>query len=258
MNFYTYARHYGDKILVRGVKDGRRFIGKHDFRPTLFVKSDKPSKYKSIYGENVSPIQFESNKEATAFYDRYKDISNFPIFGQDYYGYQYITEKYPGIVEWDAKNIKVYSIDIETTSESGFPNVDSPTEKMLVITMQDNNTKKITTFGVGEFTPTDNVKGYDIDYINCKDEYTLLKTFLEWWQDNCPDVITGWNSALFDIPYLLARTERILGEGEHKRYSPFELVSKRKVRFAAGREMTAYEITGVAQLDYLDLYKKFT
>ena len=258
MNFYTYARHYGDKILVRGVKDGRRFIGKHDFRPTLFVKSDKPSKYKSIYGENVSPVQFESNKEATAFYDRYKDISNFPIFGQDYYGYQYITEKYPGIVEWDAKNIKVYSIDIETTSESGFPNVDSPTEKMLVITMQDNNTKKITTFGVGEFTPTDNVKGYDIDYINCKDEYTLLKTFLEWWQDNCPDVITGWNSALFDIPYLLARTERILGEGEHKKFSPFELVNKRKVRFAAGREMTAFEITGVAQLDYLDLYKKFT
>ena len=258
MNFYTYARHYGDKILVRGVKDGRRFIGKHDFRPTLFVKSDKPSKYKSIYGENVSPIQFESNKEATAFYDRYKDISNFPIYGQDYYGYQYITEKYPGIVEWDAKNIKVFSIDIETTSESGFPNVDSPTEKMLVFTMQDNNTKKITTFGVGEFTPTDNVKGYDIDYINCKDEYTLLKTFLEWWQDNCPDVITGWNSALFDIPYLLARTERILGEGEHKKFSPFELVNKRKVRFAAGREMTAFEITGVAQLDYLDLYKKFT
>ena len=258
MNFYTYARHYGDKILVRGVKDGKRFISKHNFRPTLFVKSDKPSKYKSIYGENVSPIQFESNKEATAFYDRYKDVSNFPIFGQDYYGYQYITEKYPGPVEWDAKKRKIYSIDIETTSENGFPNVDSPTEKMLVITMQDNNTKKITTFGVGEFTPTDNVKGLDIDYIACKDEYTLLSKFLEWWEQNCPDIITGWNSALFDIPYLLARTERILGEGEHKRYSPFELVNKRKVRFAAGREMTAFEITGVAQLDYLDLYKKFT
>ena len=258
MNFYTYARHYGDKILVRGVRNGERFQAKHDFRPTLFVKSDKPSQYKSIYGENVSPIQFESNKEATAFYDRYKDISNFPIFGQDYYGYQYITEKYPGDVEWDAKHIKVYSIDIETTSEGGFPNVDSPTERMLVITMQDNNTKKITTFGVGEFTPTDNVKGYHIEYISCKDEYTLLSTFLKWWQDNCPDVITGWNSALFDIPYLLARTERILGEGEHKKFSPFELVNKRKIRFAAGREMTAYEITGVAQLDYLDLYKKFT
>ena len=40
MNFYTYARHYGDKILVRGVRNGERFTAKHDFRPTLFVKTD--------------------------------------------------------------------------------------------------------------------------------------------------------------------------------------------------------------------------
>ena len=86
MTFYTYARHYGDKILVRGVDEyGGRFTAKHDFRPTLFVKSNKPSEYKSIYGENVSPITFESNKEATAFYDRYKEVENYPIYGQDYY-----------------------------------------------------------------------------------------------------------------------------------------------------------------------------
>ena len=109
--------------------------------------------------------------------------------------------------------------------------------------MQDNNTKKITTWGVGEFTPTDNVKGYDIEYVYCEDEKDLLTSFLGWWKDNTPDIITGWNSALFDIPYLLARTERILGEGEHKKFSPFGLVNKRKVRFAAGREMTAYELS---------------
>jgi hypothetical protein len=144
MNFYTYARHYGDKILVRGVKNGERFTSRHNFRPTLFVKSDKPSEYKSIFGEMVSPIQFESNKEATDFFNRYKDVSNFPVFGQNYYGYQYITEKYPKDIKWDAKKIAIYSIDIETTSEGGFPNVDSPSEKIVVITLQNNNTKKIT------------------------------------------------------------------------------------------------------------------
>ena len=257
MNFYTYARHYGDKILVRGVRNGERFTAKHDFRPTLFVKTDKESEYKSIYGENVAPIQFETNKEATAFFDRYKDVSNFPIFGQNYYAYQYITEKYPGEIEWDAKKLAIYSIDIETTSEGGFPNVDSPSEKLLVITLQNNNTKKITTFGLGEFTPGKDTEKFDVEWIGCKDEYTLIKTFLEWWEENTPDIITGWNSQLFDIPYLLARTERILGEGEHKRFSPFGLVNRRPIRFA-NREMTAYEITGVAQLDYLDLYKKFT
>jgi len=257
MNFYTYARHYGDKILVRGVKNGQRYKAKHDFRPTLFVPSEKQSDYKTIYGEQVSPIQFETNKEATAFFDRYKDVSNFPIFGQNYYAYQYITEKFPGTVEWDASKMAIYSIDIETTSEGGFPNVDSPSEKVLVITLQNNSTKKITTFGLGEFTPSKETEHLDVEWIGCKDEYTLLKTFLEWWEENCPDVITGWNSNLFDMPYLITRTERILGEGEHKRFSPFGLVNKRPIRFA-NREMTAFEITGVAQLDYLDLYKKFT
>ena len=110
MNFYTYARHYGDKILVRGVRNGERFTSRHEFRPTLFVKSQKPSKYKSIYGENVSPIQFENNKEATEFFDRYKDVSNYPIFGQNYYAYQYITEKYPGEVKWDKKDVRINTV----------------------------------------------------------------------------------------------------------------------------------------------------
>ena len=258
MNFYTYARHYGDKILVRGVdKHGGRFTTKRDFRPTLFVKSEKPSEYKSIYGDPVSPIQFETNKEATAFFDRYKDVSNFPIYGQNYYGYQYITENYPGDIQWDAKKIQVYSIDIETTSEHGFPNVDSPSEKMLVITLQNNNTKEITTFGLGEFTPGEDTKHLDIEYVACEDEKELLTNFLGWWRDNTPDIITGWNSQLFDIPYLLARTEAVLGKDEHKKFSPFGIVQRRNIRFQA-REMTAYEIVGVAQLDYLDLYKKFT
>jgi len=258
MTFYTYARHYGDKVLVRGVdKHGHRFTARRDFRPTLFVKSNEPSDYKSIYGDSVSPIQFETNKEATAFFDRYKDVDNFPIYGQNYYGYQYITENYPGEIQWDAKQIQVYSIDIETTSEHGFPNVDSPSEKLLVITLQNNNTKKITTFGLGEFTPGEDTKHLDIEYIECKDEKELLTNFLGWWRDNTPDIITGWNSQLFDIPYLLARTEAVLGENEHKKYSPFGIVQRRNVKFQQ-REMTAYEIVGVAQLDYLDLYKKFT
>ena len=257
MNFYTYARHYGDKVLTRGIRNGERYTERHDFRPTLFVKSDKPSEYKSIYGELVSPVKFETNKEATEFFNRYKEVSNFPIFGQNYYAYQYITEKFPATIEWDAKDMLIYSIDIETSSEGGFPNVDMPDERLLLITLQDNNTKKITTFGCGDFVPGDATKHLDVTYINCQDEKNLIQEFLIWWENNCPDVITGWNSNLFDLPYIIARTERVLGENEHKRYSPFGLVNRRPIKFA-NREMTAYEITGVAQLDYLDLYKKFT
>ncbi len=259
MNFYTYARHYGDKILFRGVDEyGARVTRKESFRPTLFHKTDKPTKYKSIFGEPVAPIKFESNKAATEHFNTYKDVENYPIFGQNYYAYQYITEKYPGVITWDAKQMAIYSIDIETTSEGGFPNVDSPSEKVLVITLQNNNTKEITTWGLGEFTPGEDTKHLNIEYVKCDDEEELLNAFLGWWKDNTPDIITGWNSNLFDMPYLITRVQRVLGENEHKRFSPFGLVNKRPIRFAAGREMTAFEITGVAQLDYIDLYKKFT
>ena len=257
MNFYTYAKHYGNKIHVRGVRNGKRFIARHDFSPTLYIKSDKPSEHKSMYGETVSPIKFDTNKEATEFVDRYKDVSNFPIYGQTQWGYQYLTEKYPGEVQWDAKHISIYSIDIETRAENGFPQVDNPIEEVLLITLQNNYTKQIKTWGLGSYTPTSHTNKLDVDYVQCSNERDLLRKFLDWWTVNCPDVITGWNIQTFDIPYLVARVERIFGDEDKKRFSPFNLVSKRTINMM-GREVIAYEAQGLAQLDYLDLYKKFT
>lgn len=257
MNFYTYAKHFGNKILVRGVKNGERFTASHDFKPTLFVKSDKQTGFKSIYGETVSPIKFETNKEAQEFVERYKEVANFPIYGQTYWCYQYIAEKYPDTIEWDAKHIRIYSMDIETTANSGFPSVDNPTDEVLLISLQENTTKKITTFGVGPFTVGEHTKDYDIDYIECSTEIELLNKFLDWWQQNTPDVLTGWNIQLFDVPYLVSRVEAIMGDEAKKRFSPFDIVQRRNVNIQ-GKKHTTINIEGVSQLDYLDLYRKFT
>ena len=256
-SFYTYAKHYGNSILFRGIENGKRVSGKRDFKPTMFVKSDKPSKYKSMYGESVSPIQFDSNKEAAEFAERYKEVSNFPIYGQTNWNYQFLTEKYPNDIEWDINQIKIFSVDIETTVENGFPDVFNPLEKILLITLQDNTTKKITTFGTGPFTQTSETSQYDVDYKQCRDERELLVRFLDWWSVNTPDVLTGWNTDFFDVPYLISRVDRVLDDDYVKVFSPFKLV-RRNVKKIMGREQLTYEIQGVAQLDYLALYKKFT
>ena len=256
-SFYTYAKHYGNSILFRGIENGKRVSGKRDFKPTMFVKSDKPSKYKSMYGESVSPIQFDSNKEAAEFAERYKEVSNFPIYGQTNWNYQFLTEKYPNDIEWDLNQIKIFSVDIETTVENGFPDVFNPLEKILLITLQDNTTKKITTFGTGPFTQTSETSQYDVDYKQCRDERELLVRFLDWWSVNTPDVLTGWNTDFFDVPYLISRVDRILDDDYVKMFSPFKLV-RRNIKKIMGREQLTYEIQGVAQLDYLALYKKFT
>ena len=72
-----------------------------------------------------------------------------------------------------------------------------------------------------------------------------------------PDVITGWNIQLFDIPYICKRLNRVFGEKVMKRLSNWGLVTEGKI-FIQGREHVTYDIGGLTQLDYLDLYKKFT
>ena len=87
----------------------------------------------------------------------------------------------------------------------------------------------------------------------------MLNDFINWWmiEENTPEVITGWNSELYDIPYLVRRIDRILGEKLMKRLSPWGLVTEKET-YIAGRKHISYDVGGVTQLDYLNLYKKFT
>ena len=260
-NFYTYAKHYGKSILYRGIENGKRVRRKVHFSPTLFVPSKKESPYKSMYGEPVSPVNFDSNNDAAEFVEQYKEVSNFPIYGQTHWGYQFLAENYPDEVDWDMSQVKIFSIDIECTINNGFPDVFNPQETITLITIQDNHTKKIKTWGLGPFTPGEATKHLNVDYVECQNEKQMFARFLMWWQDNCPDVLTGWNIKLFDIPYLIVRMERVFGEEEgnnaKKRMSPFGLVRKSERTFG-GRTYLSYDVQGVAQLDYLDIYQKFT
>lgn len=256
--FYTYAKHYGNSILYRGISaNGKRQTTRNNFQPTLFVKSDKPSEYRSMFGESVSPIKFSNNKEASEFINTYSDVSNFPIYGQSDWCYQYLTEKFPSEVPWDQSQIKIFSIDIETTTENGFPDVFDPLEKITLITVQDAHTKRIITWGCGEYIPTEHTSHLNVDYRYCADEKDLLNQFADWWAQDPPDVVTGWNIELFDIPYIVARVDKLFGDDMKKAFSPFNLVNKKLITIA-NREYMRYELWGVAQLDYLNLYKKFT
>ena len=102
-------------------------------------------------------------------------------------------------------------------------------------------------------------KQENVLYKSFRTEYELLNDFINWWmiESNTPEVITGWNSKLYDIPYMCRRIERILGEKLMKRMSPWGLVTEDRT-VIMGREHISYDIGGVSQLDYMDLYKKFT
>ena len=254
MKFYTNVQMIGNKFLVRGYDNGEHVMFKEEYSPTLFVKSNKESKYKTLEGEYVEPIQPGSVKDCREFYKKYDGVENFKIYGNDRYVYQYISDKYPeDEIKFDITKIKLVTIDIETTSENGFPDPKSCDEEILLITIQDYSTKNIITWGTRPFNNTQK----NVKYIECESEYALLNSFLYYWDNNIPEIVTGWNIQFFDIPYICGRLSRVLGEKRSKSFSPWGLVSQEEV-FVNNRQQVCIDIGGITQLDYLDLYKKFT
>jgi DNA polymerase elongation subunit (family B) len=244
----------GDHFLVRGYENGEHFMIREKFSPTLFVPSKKQTKYQTLSGEYVEPIEPGSVRECRDFIKKYDGVEGFKIHGNDRYIYQYISDKYPeDQIIFDSDKVKLATIDIEVASENGFPDVESAAEEVLLITIQDYSTKQIHTWGLGKFQNNQ----ANVRYRAFSTEYDLLNDFIHWWMDNTPEVVTGWNSKLYDIPYIVRRLDRVLGEKLMKRMSPWGLVTEDET-YISGRKYISYDIGGISQLDYLDLYKKFT
>ena len=256
MRFYTNVQMVGDHFLVRGYENGRHFATREKFYPTLFVPSNKETKYKTLEGDYVESIDPGTVRDCREFIKKYDGVQNFKVYGNDRYIYQYISEMYPEEeVKFDTTKIKISTIDIEVKTENGFPDVESAAEEVLLITVQDYTTKQIRTWGQGPF----NNKQENVIYKSFRTEYELLNDFINWWmiETNTPEVVTGWNSELYDMPYLVRRIDRILGEKLMKRLSPWGLVTERET-IVMGRKQISYDVGGITQLDYLNLYKKFT
>ena len=246
----------GDHFLVRGYENGRHFATREKFYPTLFVPSNKKTKYKTLEGDYVESIEPGTVRDCREFIKKYDGVENFKIYGNERYIYQYLSEMYPEEeIKFDTSKVKISTIDIEVKSENGFPDVESAAEEILLITVQDYTTKQIRTWGQGPF----NNKQENVIYKGFRTEYELLNDFISWWmiETNTPEVVTGWNSELYDMPYLVRRIDRILGEKLMKRLSPWGLVTERET-IIMGRKHISYDVGGVTQLDYLNLYKKFT
>ena len=254
MKFYTNVQMVGDHFLVRGYENGQSFMTREKFYPTLFVPSKKKTKYKTLTGEYVETIQPGSVRDCREFIKKYDGVEGFKIYGNDRYIYQYISDNYPeDQIKFDISKINLVTIDIEVASENGFPDVESAAEEMLLITIQDYNTKNIITWGVGPFLN----KQKNVEYRQFSSEHGMLNDFIHYWMNNTPEIVTGWNNQLYDMPYIARRLERILGEKLMKRLSPWGLVTEVEV-YIMGRKQISYDIGGITQLDYLDLYKKFT
>ena len=252
MRFYTNVVQWGNQILVREYKNGERLNHKVKYSPTLYVPVQKETGWKTLDGKNVTPYKHETIKGAKEFIAQYQNQPHL-VFGLDRFAYTYLADTYPDKVEWDSDKILVVTIDIETRCENGFPDPEKAEEEMLSITIKNQSTKKIVVWGIGDY----HTDREDVTYINCSNENELLASFMNFWTKHYPDVITGWNTEFFDIPFLVNRVTKVLGEDRAKEFSPWGNVSSRSV-YSHGRPQQVYDIQGVSNLDYLQIYRKFT
>lgn len=259
MEFYTNISRYGNQLLYRGYKDGRRIQTKIPFSPTLYVPVEKSTAWKALDGKSVEPVRLETMREAKEFLERYKDVSNFEIYGNTNYIAQFVAEKFPNEIKFDPSLINITTIDIEVASDEGFPEPEQANYPITAITIKNNIDNTFYVFGLGDYDVSKSImKDNRVKYEKCRDEHELLIKFIAHWgtPSHMPDVVTGWNIRNFDIPYIINRAARIVHEDTIKKLSPWGRVEEKQVTMQK-KQVQMYDIIGVAQLDWMDLFKKF-
>ncbi len=252
-SFYTNVVEYKGKLLIRGVNNGQSYLSRINYSPKLYLPTKEESKYKTLDGTNLKEKRFDSISKAKHFYSEYSTIPEYKIFGMNRYNYQYIADKYKGEIRWNKDYIKIFTLDIETECEGGFPDPDTAKETIICITIKNHSNKQIITWGTGDFIS----KKANVTYVKCQNEKHMLLEFLKFWCKNHPDILTGWNVKFFDLPYLMNRMRYIFDNDTINKMSPWNYVNADRIQLG-NKNNQIWNILGLSVLDYFDLYKKFT
>ena len=255
---YTNIQQWGQYIYERGIdNDGHDYSKKTKFKPTLFTNTLKASKYKAlITGENLIPRTFDCIRDARDWIQAEKDTEGKSIHGMDTFLIQYIRERFPAEVEMDLSKIRIYNLDIEVNSSNvdGFPYPKEAASPITAITVFDGS--EYHTWGFHEWNDRGEYEGR-VNYHQCGDEKNLIAKFLQFWTNNYPHIITGWNIDHFDMPYIYNRITNVIGENVARHLSPFKICNP-KERLIHNKDVSEVNILGIDSLDYIELYKKYT
>lgn len=255
-SFYTFVDRVGHRLFTRYVDvDGQRktaVVGDHPFE--LFIKGNRQDSV-SLLGEPLSRVEFSSVNDMLEFKNNHASVS--PIYGQTNPVHQYIATQFPGELQGNMSKLVILNFDIEVEHSQGFPEPWPAAQEILSITYKVFGKPGFVTFGTKPFS----VKNPDDQYIRCANETDLLLQFLSHWKTISPDIVTGWNIAGFDIPYIINRMKTLLGDKTTSQLSPFSKQTERVFRDTnvgtMGRDSRSYRILGVNILDYMTLYMKF-
>jgi len=230
------------------------------YRPYFYSETNS-NRYDatSLYGTKLR--RHTANSEL----DRRKkieDLNDHKIYENISPYQQFLVDRFWEVNETDEFSkfpLKIWFFDIETYSPDEFPKPDEASHMINVITIYDTVEKMYFTWGINPYKP----KSDDVKYIHCKSEVELLQKFLDFYCKDRPDILSGWASETFDIPYVINRVRNLLGEDATRLFSPvhdeiMKPIYQRVYRGNFGQQTSKYVVEGVSMLDYLDVYKTFS
>ena len=242
--------------VVERHEEGRKFI-EYPVKYTFYYKDTK-GKYNSIYGDPLSKIVCKNTKD---FRKEVAINKNKELFESDVNPiFQCLSANY---LNKDAPKLQIAFFDIETDfdPERGFADPSDPFMPITAITVNLQWLDSLFTLAIPPKSLTmeqaqAEVAEWKDDIILFEKESDMLQTFLDIIED--ADIISGWNSEGFDIPYTVNRVSRILSKDDTRRFCLWKQLPKKREYEKYGRTAETYDLVGRVHLDSLELYRKYT
>jgi DNA polymerase elongation subunit (family B) len=255
---YVDAMFDRDQDIIRVVerRDGKRQFTEYPAKYTFYFK-DERGKYKSVFGDPLTRIVCKNTKDFRKEVAINRDKKLFesdinPIF-------QCLSENY---LNQDAPKLNIAFFDIETDfdPERGFADPADPFMPITSISVYLQWLETMICLAVPPKTLTMEQAEKELEGIDnvmlFEKEGDMIDTFLTLIED--ADILSGWNSEGYDIPYTVNRTSRVLSKDDTRRFCLWGQLPKKREYEKYGKQAVTFDLIGRVHLDSLELYRKYT
>jgi DNA polymerase elongation subunit (family B) len=245
-----------DRIHVVERKDGERVYREYPAN-YVFYYDDPRGKFQSIYGTPVARFSSRNNKE---FRKEVRMHSNKKIYESDINPiFRCLEDNYKGM-DGPRLHTAFFDIEVDFDPERGFSPVSDPFNPVTAISVYMDWLDQLVTLVVPpRHMSMETAQDIANEFTNCfvfEKEADMLNSFLDLIQD--ADILTGWNSEGYDIPYTVNRISRVLSKDDTRRMCLWNQFPKQRMFERFGAENETFDLVGRVHMDYMQLYRKYT
>ena len=252
----AYFDRQGDKIHVVERKNGERVFNTYPAE-FVFYYEDPKGKQKSIHGDKVTRFKTHNSKE---FHKELRINSDRKLFESDINPvFRCLANNYIG-QDAPELNVAFFDIEVDFDPERGYSSPADPFNMITAISVYCTWLSKMVTLviapkGMSQEEAEATCSKFEDTFL-FTDEGEMLQAFLGLIED--ADILSGWNSEGYDIPYTVNRVTRVLSKDDTRRFCLFKQLPKKRTFERFGAENVTFDLIGRVHMDYMQLYRKYT